>query len=236
LLFTASVAVQKERYHLNKTYAQKFGRVLRSVGGVLALLGALLALTSVFDVGSGTSQAAAQEDKVTICHRTDAVKNPYVKITVASSAADAQPPAQGDHALEHQGPIASSEAVAQMLKDQHIEWGDIIPPHDNFGGLNWTAQGQAIFRNDCKVPEQPSKTPEPKETPKATQPPRAAETPKVDADATGTAVAPTIKPPAAGSGGLSGGAGGSAPGWIGFATLLTGLGLLAWSRRLSIRR
>jgi hypothetical protein len=236
LQFTVSVPVQKERYHLNKTYAQKFGRVLRSVGGVLALLGALLTLTAVFDVGAGTSHAAAQEHKVTICHRTDAVKNPYVKISVDSSAADAQPPAQGDHALEHQGPIASSEAVAQSLKDQHIEWGDIIPPHDNFAGLNWTAAGQAIFRNDCKVPQQPPKTPEAKETPKATQPPRAAGTPKPGADAPVTAVAPEIRPPSAGSGGLSGGADGSAPGWIGFATLLTGLGVLGWSRRLSSRR
>jgi hypothetical protein len=228
--------IRKGGISLSKKYREKSRGVLANIGGALALLGAFLLLTSALDLGSGTSQAAAQQDRVTICHRTDAVKNPYVKITVDSFAADAQPPAQGDHALEHQGPIASSEAVAQSLKDQHIEWGDIIPPHDNFAGLNWTAAGQAIFRNDCKVPEQPPKTPEAKETPKATQPPRAAETPKPGADAPVTAVAPEIKPPSAGSGGLSGGAGGSAPGWIGFATMLTGVGLLGWSRRLSSRR
>ena len=219
---------------MSKNCRQESRNVLAKIGGVLALLGAMLTLSSVLDFNSGTSNAAAQADKVTICHRTDAVKNPYVKITVDSSAADAQPPAQGDHALEHQGPIASSTAVAQLLKDQHIEWGDIIPPHDNFGGLNWTAEGQAIFRNDCKAPEQPPKTPEAKETPKVT--PKAAETPRVIDDATGTAAAPEIKPPSAGSGGLSGGAGGSAPGWIGFATLLTGLGLLGWLRKLTNQR
>jgi hypothetical protein len=224
-----AIAFEREEA-LGKNYAQERGRVLGRIGGVLALLGAILVLTSVFGGGFGSSRPATaqpeQEHKVTICHRTDAVKNPYVVITVDSSAADGQPPAKGDHALEHVGPIASSEAVAQMLKDQHIEWGDIIPPHDNFGGLNWTAEGQAIFKNDCKAPEKPPKTPEPKETPKVT------ETPKVVAPTTPTAVSPQITPPSAGSGGLSGG-GGSAPAWFGLASMLAGLGVLGWTRKLS---
>lgn len=93
-------------------------------------------------------------EKVTICHRTDAVKNPYVKIEVAKSAVDGLAGNNGkgepDHFGEHKGPIATSEANAQTLKDEDIKWGDIIPPiegvHD---GLNWTTVGQAMYNNDC---------------------------------------------------------------------------------------
>ncbi len=99
-------------------------------------------------------------EKVTICHRTNAVNNPYVKIEVATSAVDGvsgnNGKGQADHYGEHQGPIASSEAVAQHLKDNHEEWGDIIPPVPGAPipgageGLNWTALGQAMFENNCE--------------------------------------------------------------------------------------
>jgi hypothetical protein len=100
---------------------------------------------------NGNDNKDNEDHKVTICHRTDAVNNPYVKITVDADAADGNTGndnGQGDHST-HTGPIATSEAVAQQLKDNHQMWGDIIPPHDNFAGLNWTAQGQAIFNNNC---------------------------------------------------------------------------------------
>ena len=86
--------------------------------------------------------------KITICHRTDSASNPYEKNTVDESSADGI--GNGDHYLEHQGPIATSTAVAQALKDDHKKWGDIIPPLDNFhSGLNWDAVGQAIYNNNC---------------------------------------------------------------------------------------
>ena len=46
------------------------------------------------------------------------------------------------------------------------QWGDIIPPfyYDDggeepafFPGLNWDADGQAIYENDCVMPEPPAK-------------------------------------------------------------------------------
>ncbi|MDB5180159.1 MAG: hypothetical protein JWN12_791 [Candidatus Saccharibacteria bacterium] len=89
--------------------------------------------------------------KVTICHGTNSVTNPYESITVDADAVDGV--GKGDHYGEHQGPLASTTAVAQQLKDTHTEWGDIIPPlagvHD---GLNWTTEGQAIYNADCIVP------------------------------------------------------------------------------------
>lgn len=94
---------------------------------------------------------AVKQDKVTICHRTDAANNPYVQNEVAADSADGDTGndnGQGDHS-EHTGPVATSEAVAQGFKDADQKWGDIIPPHNNFVGLNWTAEGQAIYNNGC---------------------------------------------------------------------------------------
>ncbi len=120
--------------------------------GVVLMVGATtLAATvgpaSATDNGDSNGNS---NDKQTICHRTDANKNQYIVNT---------PNKNGDvdgHASQHQGPIWNP-----TLKDQHIEWGDIIPPFDyndhgepaHFPGLNWTAYGQAIFAADCTVPE-----------------------------------------------------------------------------------
>ncbi len=96
---------------------------------------------------SFTDEDCPEEDKVTICHRDAAVKKPYVRITVAVSAVDGDQGnngGQGDHFLEHTGPVFN------VTMEQGDTWGDIIPPipgiHD---GLNWSAEGQAIYNNDC---------------------------------------------------------------------------------------
>lgn len=92
-----------------------------------------------------------QPVKVMICHRTDAVTNPYRSITVDSNAVDGV--GKGDHYGEHQGPLASTAAIAQQLKTAHTKWGDIIPPLAGVhAGLNWTTEGQAIYNNDCRIP------------------------------------------------------------------------------------
>ncbi|MCA9328258.1 hypothetical protein KC959_00660, partial [Candidatus Saccharibacteria bacterium] len=105
-----------------------------------------------------TPQASATNNDVTICHRTDSVTNPYVKITVNKNAVDGWAGNSGneaDHYGEHKGPLASDPATAQTLKDDKIEWGDIIPPvyqGYNYSGLNWSSDGQAIWNNDCNYP------------------------------------------------------------------------------------
>lgn len=92
-------------------------------------------------------------EKYTICHRTNSDQNPYVVITPDEAAVDGDAPAKGDHYLEHQGPVWNP-----TLKDQKIEWGDIIPPvPGHHAGLNWTAEGQAIYNNGC-APAPPGTT------------------------------------------------------------------------------
>ena len=91
--------------------------------------------------------------KITICHRTNSIKNPYVMNSVDADSVDGDAGndnGQGDHYLEHLGPVANP---ATMTNGD--DWGDIIPPiegvHD---GRNWSAQGIAIYEADCNYPTQ----------------------------------------------------------------------------------
>jgi hypothetical protein len=99
-----------------------------------------------------------EDDKITLCHRTNSNINPYVQITVDTGAADGIAGNSGnqpDHFDEHQGPVWNP-----TLKAQKIEWGDIIPPiegvHD---GLNWTTEGQLIYNNNCEPADLPEPSP-----------------------------------------------------------------------------
>lgn len=122
-------------------------KVRLSIVGMMIGIGCMVGLTQT------TPVEAAKKDKVTICHRTTAVNNPYVVLKVDPNAVDGIAGNSGniaDHYGEHQGPLASSQAVAQSLKDAKVKWGDIIPPVPGaHNGLNWTTEGQAIYNNDC---------------------------------------------------------------------------------------
>jgi hypothetical protein len=108
---------------------------------------------------------AAQPETIIICHSTGAHTNPYVVHTPAKS---------GDvsgHA-DHTGPV--------WFDGITVEWGDIIPPFDydggSFPGLNWTAEGQAFYNNDCNIPAEPTPTPTLAPTPTPTLAPTATPT------------------------------------------------------------
>jgi hypothetical protein len=113
----------------------------------------VVAASSVLGVASAYATKPVQqknvEEKVTICHRTDAVNNPYRRITVSQSAVDGA--GKNDH-TSHEGPVASSLAVAQALKASHTKWGDIIPAYGDYAGYNWTAEGQTVYNNGCNYP------------------------------------------------------------------------------------
>jgi hypothetical protein len=134
----------------------------------------LLAVAPLPWLGVGAAAATPGDDaKITICHRTNAVTNPYVVITVDVAAADGDlgnDNGQGDHYAEHLGPVFDPEADYQPPFSGD-EWGDIIPPipgvHD---GLNWSDAGQAIYANDC-TPLKPQPSPsETQTTPESSSP------------------------------------------------------------------
>ena len=129
---------------------------------------------------------SASSDKVTICHTTSSTTNPYESITVSKSGV------LNGH-VGHTGPVY----VEGMKKG---DWGDIIPlftyskpkkdseseensqseenskseenseSEETFPGLNWDADGQAIWNAGCNVvkpspsPSGSSSGPSPSET------------------------------------------------------------------------
>jgi hypothetical protein len=158
---------------------------LRLVLGAVAI--SALAITNV---------SAHNLDKVTICHATHSETNPYVQITVSTSAVDGQ--GKNDHS-HHTGPIWYPGA-----KGDGVDWGDIIPPVEGItAGLNWTDEGITIYNNDCKiVNEIPSENPStaPSELPSKQPSTNPSENPSVG-PSDSPSEAPSVSPSGPDSGG-----------------------------------
>ena len=80
-------------------------------------------------VATATTAPIAPDGKVTICHRTASVKNPYVEMTIDQNAV-----LRRGHDT-HTGGVFPTPG-----------WGDIIPPFPGYAGMNWPA-GAPILNN-----------------------------------------------------------------------------------------
>ena len=83
---------------------------------------------------------------------TGAQGNPYVVNSPAINSS-------GDrHGRARRRPQRSRRRLCGSPASR-VTWGDIIPPYDyepadfHYAGLNWTAEGQAIYNNGCNIPE-----------------------------------------------------------------------------------
>ena len=99
--------------------------------------------------GSSAKALEEENDKVTICHATNATTNPYRKITVSSSSITnkAGHSSHDDIYLTHHVFDASVNYPANKK-----DWGDIIPADptgkNRWKALNWTTLGQKIYSGE----------------------------------------------------------------------------------------
>lgn len=131
----------------------------RLLGATLLAAGMLIALPGVAGAGNHES-----EHKVTICHRTNSVTNPYEVIEVDAESLEGDSPNPSDHS-SHIGLPFDFDAdpdVAYPEPRNGDQWGDIIPAFDfgdiSFVGLNWTEEGIAIHEAGCEAPPPPPET------------------------------------------------------------------------------
>jgi hypothetical protein len=249
------------------------GRAYAGIGGVLAVLGAILLLTSVFGAwsgGSNTPEVKAQEtdgpdldieknsgehagdpgqqlreyrirasiqsgtlapgDVVTI---TDDVDDLLVIVDIHDVNSDwtCPLPAPGTGNLivctlnNNAGLGSQLEDIFLLDVCDTVMRGSV--DNDAFINLNGTPVAEDTTNPNVFLCAALTPTATPTDTPA---------TPTATATATPpTAVAPDIKPPVTGTGGGASD-GGSSTTWIGLASLLVGLGLLGWARRLSTQR
>ncbi len=129
-----------------------------AIASIVLAVGARIVLNVPYTFA--TKPNTDDNHKVTICHRTNSVTNPYTMPTVDAASVDGDSSndnGQGDHLLEHLGPVfdVNNPPPPPHNGDQ---WGDIIPPFyddgtpDGLPSLNWTAAGQAYFYNGCNIP------------------------------------------------------------------------------------
>ncbi|WP_138274871.1 InlB B-repeat-containing protein [Rhodoluna limnophila] len=99
--------------------------------------------TAVVD---NTGTTPEPDRKVTICHRTHSVTNPYVRITVDYNSVN-RPSGHQGHDEIFAGEHVFKAGIYKRAKDK--DWGDIIPTDptglNRWQPLNWSALGEQIY-------------------------------------------------------------------------------------------
>ena len=132
-------------------------------------LGAALVAVPLLAVSASATEDHGDGHKVTICHRNNNDKKPYVQETVDIASTGLLKSGHNGH---------TGDVWSAGMKSDHDKWGDIIPAYTykisehktfSFPGLNWDAEGKAIYNAGCKVvlptPTQTTPSTEPTDEP-----------------------------------------------------------------------
>ena len=104
-------------------------------------------------------------DRVTFCHRTNSINNPYVEITTSVNAVDGSIRGgngndNSDH-TSHTGPVFDP-SINYPTPRNGDQWGDIIPSYTTSDGRIFPGQneitGAAYLDNNCNIPTSPPPT------------------------------------------------------------------------------
>ncbi len=117
-----------------------------TITGTDSTAGAALTATVTIAFNITTTPAPEPDRKVTICHRTHSVTNPYVRITVDYNSVNRTSGHQG-HDEIFAGEHVFKAGIYKRAKDK--DWGDIIPADpsglNRWQPLNWTTLGAQIY-------------------------------------------------------------------------------------------
>jgi len=135
-------------------------KLFAGVGMISALFGALMVLVPA---GAGAEDLPIAT-KVTVCHRTNAVTNPYRVIEVAVDGSDGSlGNGNNDHTNHPGAPFDFANPEKYEPPFNGDDWGDIIPPYrwgpgedQVFPGLNWDPQQSQ--EQQCRGEEPPEPT------------------------------------------------------------------------------
>ena len=131
------------------------------VGLAVAFLVALTTVATPIFEKPASAAARTKATKYEVCHRTNAIKNPYRRISVAWSSVDAN--GNGHDNPVHDGPVFNvadpvgthgttprDSGLLTFAGGGNDRWGDIFNAsrgsgNGNNNSNNWTTAGQAIF-------------------------------------------------------------------------------------------
>jgi hypothetical protein len=227
---------------LSSNTSYETGRLFAGVGSVLAVLGAILLVVTLWGGGStpaladGQGSPAACNDGPNVDGNISPDSDDLATHTVAAGNVVTGVCIKSGQELGHTGPLANGtydgngNPVAPGSPTACYTVSGVGTPTVTVTRVGDGSDCQAISHIDVLF-EKAAPTPTPTNTPQSTATPTAV--------APGTPVAtPTavvaISPPQTGSGGL--GAGASSTSLLGLAVLIAGAGLLGWALRLSTRR
>jgi uncharacterized repeat protein (TIGR01451 family) len=115
--------------------------------------------------GSVSRSVNNPANNIRICHGTGSIGNPYIINTPDANSTGGQQSLFGPNG--HAGHTGTPPGMLYTpgVSQNGDDWGDIIPPFDyldsngvtqHYNGLNWSAQGQAIWNNNCAPPAPPA--------------------------------------------------------------------------------